>query len=70
VNDKITLEEYKLSAITGGSDSLCEVTVVIKGAYDASRLSVGKAVGLDIVETSVEATMEAINRDYIRGKRE
>lgn len=70
VNDKITLEEYKLSAITGGSDSLCEVTVVIKGAYDASRLSVGKAVGLDIVETSVDATMEAINRDYIRGKRE
>jgi 2-isopropylmalate synthase len=69
VNDKITLEEYKLNAITGGSDSLCEVTVVIKGAYDVSRLSVGKAVGLDIVETSVEATMEAINRDYIRGKR-
>jgi 2-isopropylmalate synthase len=69
VNDKITLEEYKLSAITGGSDSLCEVTVVIKGAYDGSRLSVGKAVGLDIVGSSVEATMEAINRDYIRGKR-
>jgi len=70
VNDKITLEEYKLNAITGGSDSLCEVTVVIKGAYDDSRLSVGKAVGLDIVETSVDATMEAINRDYIRGRRE
>ena len=69
VNDKITLEEYKLNAITGGSDSLCEVTVVIKGAYDSSRLSVGKAVGLDIVATSVDATMEAINRDYIRGKR-
>ncbi|MCL2786681.1 MAG: 2-isopropylmalate synthase [Methanomassiliicoccaceae archaeon] len=69
VNDKITLEEYKLNAITGGSDSLCEVTVVIKGAYDCSRLSVGKAVGLDIVATSVDATMEAINRDYIRGRR-
>jgi len=67
VNEKITLEEYKLNAITGGSDSLCEVTVVIKGAYDSSRLSVGKAVGLDIVATSVDATMEAINRDYIRG---
>jgi 2-isopropylmalate synthase len=70
VNDKITLEEYKLSAITGGSDSICEVTVVIKGAYDCSRLSVGKAVGLDIVATTVDATMEAINRDYIRGKSE
>jgi 2-isopropylmalate synthase len=70
VNEKITLEEYKLSAVTGGSDSLCEVTVVIKGAFDESRLSVGKAVGLDIVATSVDATMEAINRDYNRGKRE
>ena len=70
VNEKITLEEYKLNAITGGSDSLCEVTVVIKGTYDDSRLSVGKAVGLDIVETSVDATMEAINRDYIRGRKE
>jgi 2-isopropylmalate synthase len=70
VNDKITLEEYKLNAITGGSDSICEVTVIIKGAYDSSRLSVGKAVGLDIVATSVDATMEAINRDYIRGKSE
>ncbi|MCL1983981.1 MAG: 2-isopropylmalate synthase [Methanomassiliicoccaceae archaeon] len=69
VNEKITLEEYKLSAITGGSDSLCEATVVIKGAYDDRRLSVGKAVGLDIVATSVDATMEAINRDYIRGER-
>jgi 2-isopropylmalate synthase len=70
VSEKITLEEYKLSAVTGGSDSLCEVTVVIKGAFDDSRLSVGKAVGLDIVETSADATMEAINRDYNRGKRE
>ncbi|MDR2866384.1 MAG: 2-isopropylmalate synthase [Methanomassiliicoccaceae archaeon] len=70
VNEKITLEEYKLSAITGGSDSLCEVTVVIKGAFDESRLSVGKAYGLDIVATSVDATMEAINKDYNRGMRE
>jgi len=70
VNDKITLEEYKLNAITGGSDSLCEVTVVIKGAYDCTRLSAGRAVGLDIVATSVDATMEAINRDHIRNRGE
>ena len=69
VNDKITLEEYKLSAVTGGSDSLCEVTVVIKGAFDDSRMSAGRSVGVDIVATSVEATMEAINRDYNRGRK-
>ncbi|MCL2712242.1 MAG: 2-isopropylmalate synthase, partial [Methanomassiliicoccaceae archaeon] len=69
VDENITLEEYRLNAITGGSDSLCEVTVIVKGSDDDNRSSVGKAVGLDIVGASVEATMEAINRYHIRGKR-
>ena len=66
VNDKITMEEYKLSAITGRSDSICEVTVMVKNVQNDDSLSVGKAVGLDIVETSVDATMTAINRDFAR----
>ncbi len=66
VNDKITMEEYKLSAITGKSDSICEVTVMVKNVQNDGNLSVGKAVGLDIVETSVDATMAAINRDFAR----
>lgn len=66
VNEKITMEEYKLSAITGKSDSICEVTVMVKNVQNDGNLSVGKAVGLDIVETSVDATMAAINRDFAR----
>ncbi|MFA6805443.1 MAG: 2-isopropylmalate synthase [Candidatus Methanomethylophilaceae archaeon] len=66
VNEKISLEEYKLSAITGKSDSICEVTVMVKNVQNDGNLSVGKAVGLDIVETSVDATMMAINRDFAR----
>jgi len=66
INDKITMEEYKLSAITGGSDSICEVTVMLKNVQNDGALAVGKAVGLDIVETSVDATMAAINRDFAR----
>ncbi len=66
VNDKMSMEEYKLSAITGKSDSICEVTVMVKNVQGDGSLSVGKAVGLDIVETSVDATMAAINRDYAR----
>ena len=66
INDKITMEEYKLSAITGKSDSICEVTVMVKNVQNDGALSVGKAVGLDIVETSVDATMAAINRDFAR----
>lgn len=70
VNENISLEEYRLNAITGGSDSLCEVTVMIKDVHNDGRMSVGKAVGLDIVATSVDGLMEAINRDYIRRRTE
>jgi len=66
INDKITMEEYKLSAITGKSDSICEVTVMIKNVQNDGAFSVGKAVGLDIVETSVDAMMAAIDRDFSR----
>ena len=66
VNEKLTMEEYKLSAITGKSDSICEVRVMLKNVQNDGNTSVGKAVGLDIVETSVDATMAAINRDFAR----
>jgi len=66
INEKITMEEYKLSAITGKSDSICEVTVMVKNVQNDGNLSVGKAIGLDIVETSVDAMMAAINRDFAR----
>jgi len=69
VNENLSLEEYRLNAITGGSDSLCEVTVMIRDVHGDGRMSVGKAVGLDIVETSVEGMMEAVNRDYIRRRK-
>ena len=66
VNDNISLEEYKLAAITGGSDSICEATVMVKNVQNDGNLSVGKAVGLDVVQTSVDALMAAINRDFAR----
>ncbi len=68
VNDNITLEEYKLAAITGGSDSICEATVMVKNVQNDDNMSVGKAVGLDVVQTSVDAMMAAINRDFAREK--
>ncbi len=70
VNPAITLEEYKLAAITGGSDSICEATVMVKNVQNDGNLSVGKAVGLDVVQTSVDAMMAAINRDFARQKSE
>lgn len=62
VSENISLAEYRLSAITGGSDALCEVTVKLKMNGDGKVMSVGKSIGSDIVLTSVDAAMEAIDR--------
>ena len=68
INNKIMFEELRLESITGGSDSLCEVTVLVKDVQDDDHISAGKAVGLDIVDTTVNAFMQAINRDYARSR--
>jgi len=65
VSDKITLKEYRLSAITGGSDALCEVSVKLQ-MDNTDIMSVGKSLGSDIVLTSVDAAIEAVDRLYTR----
>jgi 2-isopropylmalate synthase len=67
VSESISLEEYKLNAVTGRSDSIAQVTVMIKDDRSGGREAVGRAVGPDIIKTSVDAMMEAINRDYAAG---
>ena len=66
VNPNMTLEEYRLSAMTGRSDSMCEMTVMVKNVQDDGQLSVGTAVGLDVVRSFVEAMINAINRDFAK----
>jgi len=62
VSKNIVLKEFKLEAITGGSNALCEVTVKLGDCEDAMLLSLGKSVGSDIVTTSVDAMVEGLNR--------
>ncbi len=68
VSENISLAEYRLNAITGGSDALCEVTVKLKMNDDQKIMSVGKSIGSDIVLTSVDAAIEAIDRLLSRHK--
>ncbi|MFA6330298.1 MAG: 2-isopropylmalate synthase [Candidatus Micrarchaeia archaeon] len=56
------LKEYKLEAINGGSDALCEVTVTIEDAQGKRRS--GFAIGPDIVMASVEAMASGMNNRY------
>lgn len=62
VSQDISLQEYRLEAITGGSDALCEVTVKLADNSPMRVYGVGRAVGPDIVTTSVDATVEGLNR--------
>ncbi len=66
VSKNIELKEYRLEAITGGSNALCEVTVKLGDCQDAQLLSLGKSVGSDIVTTSVDAMIEGLNRLWVR----
>jgi len=62
VSKGITLDEFRLEAITGGSDSLCQVTIRLGDKEPAAVSALGRAVGPDIVTTSVDAAIEALNR--------
>ena len=66
VSKNIELQEFRLEAITGGSNALCEVTVKLGDCEDAQLLSLGKSVGSDIVTTSVDAMIEGLNRLWVR----
>ena len=55
----ISLHSYDIKAVTGGRDALGEVTVVIKRGDILYR---GRGVSTDIIESSILAYIEAINR--------
>ena len=61
---QITLKEYRLEAITGGSDALAEALVKVE---DTNGTAVSaSAAREDVVVASVEAMIEAINKILLR----
>ncbi len=64
---KVRLHDFKLEAISGGSDALAEVTVEVED--EKGRIVSAGAAREDIVLASVEALVNAINRlIMVRGK--
>ncbi len=55
----ITLEEYTIKAVTGGTDALGEasVKICISGSYYT-----GRSVSCDIIESSIKAYINALNK--------
>jgi 2-isopropylmalate synthase len=57
--ERISLEEYHLDAITGGSDALADVTVRVS---DGKRTAMARGVHEDVVMASVIAFINGLNR--------
>ncbi len=57
---KVHLHDFKLEAISGGSDALAEVIIAVED--DDGRIVSARAAREDIVMASVEALVNAINR--------
>jgi len=57
--EKITIEEYHLDAITGGSDALAEVTIRVSNGKNST---LARGVHEDIVMASVIAFINGLNR--------
>ncbi len=64
LGEEIKLTNYRLEAISGGTDSLCSVEVAVED--QAGRCARGISVGGDIVMTSVNALVESLNRLYAK----
>jgi hypothetical protein len=55
----ISLEEYRLDAITGGSDALAEVMITVRKGDDTA---LARGVNEDVVMASVIAFINGLNR--------
>jgi hypothetical protein len=60
----VKLSEYRLEAITGGSDAVAEVVIKVEDK-DGNIVS-ARAVGTDIVMASAEAMISGINKCLIK----
>ena len=66
--EKIRLKEYRLEAITGGSNAVAEV--VIKVEDEKGHIVSARAAREDIVMASVEAMINGINKCLIKNRKQ
>ena len=63
----VRIRDYELASISGGSSALCEVTVKVEDEDRAKATA--RAVGEDIVTTSVKAVIDGMNRLLLKKSR-
>lgn len=60
----VRIKDYGLASISGGANSLCEVTIKVEDK-ERNKAS-AKAIGEDIVTTSIHAVIDGINRILLK----
>ncbi|GIU72184.1 MAG: 2-isopropylmalate synthase [Candidatus Nitrosocaldaceae archaeon] len=60
----IKLKEFRLEAITGGSDALAEVSIKVEDKF--GNMATARAAGEDIVVASVQAMINGINKIMLK----
>ena len=60
--DDITLSEYSISAVTGGKDGKDALGEVTARVEYGGRPFIGRGLSTDIVEASVKAYLNAVNK--------
>ncbi|MFN3621680.1 MAG: alpha-isopropylmalate synthase regulatory domain-containing protein, partial [Nitrososphaerales archaeon] len=64
---KISLKEYRLEALSGGSDAMAEV--IVKVGDSLGNISSARGMGDDIVVASVEALIKGMNKILLKQKK-
>ncbi|MEM3386358.1 MAG: 2-isopropylmalate synthase [Nitrososphaerales archaeon] len=64
---KIFLKEYRLEALSGGSDAMAEV--IVKVGDSMGNISSARGMGDDIVVASVEALIKGMNKILLKQKK-
>ena len=63
VGRDVVLEDYSLKAMTEGEDAQGEA--IVKISVDGSELVTGRGVAVDVIEASIKAYINGINKYFI-----
>lgn len=61
VNFPLTLKEFKIEAVSGGSDAQGSATIFLEEP-NSSRTYRGRGTSIDVFEAALKALVEAVNR--------
>ncbi|MDR3304938.1 MAG: 2-isopropylmalate synthase [Clostridiales Family XIII bacterium] len=62
VGRRLELDDFQINAVSGGEDALGDARVVIRG--EEGRMYAGRGLSTDVIEASIRAYVNAVNKMY------